>query len=103
MSKASRHSEKAGDTPPLKLVAGHEGEEADRNKGPEANSRLEESYEPPLWDAPSCDRPSIPVGSASTGEHMLYLLLGLNPAEIRFVLPNLAELESQNIESQSQF
>ena len=52
MSKASRHSERAGDIPPLKLVTGHEGEEADRNKGPEANSRLEESYEPPLWDDP---------------------------------------------------
>ena len=103
MSNASRYSEKAGDISPLKLVTVHEGEEADRNKWPEANSRLEESYEPPLWDAPLCDRPSIPVGSASTGEHMLYLFLGLNPAEIRFVLPNLAELESQNIESQSQF
>ena len=52
MSKASCHSEEAGDIPPLKLVTGHEGEEADRNKGPEANSRLEESYEPPLWDDP---------------------------------------------------
>ena len=52
MSKSSRFGEKVGDIPPLKLVTGHEGEEADRNKGPEANSRLEESYEPPLWDDP---------------------------------------------------
>ena len=103
MSQAFRLSEKAGDIPPLKLVTGQEGEEADRNKRPDANSRLEESYEPPLWDDPSCDRPSIPVGSASSSEHILYLLLGLNPVEIRFLLPNLAELESQNIESQSQF
>ena len=52
MSKASRHSEQAGDIPRLKLVTEHQGEEADRNKEPEANSRLEESYEPPLWDDP---------------------------------------------------
>ena len=52
MSKASQFSEKAGNVPPLNIVTGHEGEEADRNKRPEANSSLEESYEPPLWDDP---------------------------------------------------
>ena len=52
VSKESRLDREAGDVPPLKLVTGHEGEEADRNKRPEANSSLEESYEPPLWDDP---------------------------------------------------
>ena len=52
MSKASGFSEKAGNIPPLNLVTGHEGEEADRNKRLEANSSHEESYEPPLWDDP---------------------------------------------------
>ena len=52
MSKASRFTEKAGDIPPINLVTRHEGEDADRNKRPEANSSLEESYEPPVWDDP---------------------------------------------------
>ena len=52
VSNESRLDEKAGDVPPLKLVTGHEGEEADRNKRPAANSNLEESFEPPLWDDP---------------------------------------------------
>ena len=52
VSKESRPSEKAGDIPALKLVTGHEDEETDRNKRPAANSNLEESFEPPLWDDP---------------------------------------------------
>ena len=52
LSHESRLDEVAGDVPPLKLVTGHEGEEADRNKRPAANSNLEESFEPPLWDDP---------------------------------------------------
>ena len=52
VSKESRLDREAGDVPPLKLVTGHEGEEADRNKRPAANSHLEESFEPPLWDDP---------------------------------------------------
>ena len=52
VSKRSRLDEEAGDVPALKLVTGHEGEEADRNKRPAANSKLEESFEPPLWDDP---------------------------------------------------
>ena len=52
VSKESRFGAEAGDVPPLKLVTGHEGEEADRNKRPAANSNLEESFEPPLWDDP---------------------------------------------------
>ena len=52
MSKESRLDGEAGDVPPLKLVTGREVEEADRNKRPEANSSLEESFEPPLWDDP---------------------------------------------------
>ena len=52
VSKESRLDGEAGDVPPLKLVTGHEGEEADRNKRPAANSNLEESFEPPLWDDP---------------------------------------------------
>ena len=52
VSKGSRLDVEAGDVPPLKLVSGHEVEEADRNKRPAANSSLEESFEPPLWDDP---------------------------------------------------
>ena len=52
VSKESRLDVEAGDVPPLKLVTGHEVEEADRNKRPAANSSLDESFEPPLWDDP---------------------------------------------------
>ena len=52
VSNESRLDEEAGDVPALKLVTGHEGEEADRNKRLAANSSLEESFEPPLWDDP---------------------------------------------------
>ena len=52
VSKGSRLDVEAGDVPLLKLETGHEVEEADRNKRPAANSSLEESYEPPLWDDP---------------------------------------------------
>jgi hypothetical protein len=52
VSSKSRLDEEPGDVPPLKLVTGHEGEEADRNKRPAANSNLEESFELPLWDDP---------------------------------------------------
>ena len=50
VSRRSRLDGEAGDVPALKLANGHEGEEADRNKSPAANSSLEESFEPPLWD-----------------------------------------------------
>ena len=52
VSKGSRLDGEADDVPPLKLATGHEVEEADRNKRPAANSSLEESFEPPLWDDP---------------------------------------------------
>ena len=52
VSKESRLDGEAGDVPPLKLVTGREVEEADRNKRLAANSSLEESFEPPLWDDP---------------------------------------------------
>ena len=52
MSKASRFCEKVSDISLLRLVTGHEGEEADRNKRPQANSSLEESHELPPWDDP---------------------------------------------------
>ena len=81
VSNKSRLDEEAGNVPALKLVTGHEGEEAPTLKSPLSH---------PYGTTPSCDRPSIPVGSAASGDHIFDLHLGLNPAEIRFVFPNLA-------------
>ena len=52
VSKASRHSEKAGDIPPLKLVAGHEGEEADATEGPKRSTALKSPMSHPSGTPP---------------------------------------------------